>query len=257
MWRIVPTASGKVIGETRDVQAKRASFFCLNLWTGEVLWEEAQFGEPWWIGIEGVHRDTLLLHKFATPELPEHRAVIAVDVLTGSELWRNEEVRFAYLGTEAVAVTRSQAFGSEQLRLDYRTGEKREQDDTARDVPVSAEPATELPSPLYDLEGDEMTQILLRRHCNPENIVYPCDCLERDSLLVCNYHERISASPDERPCMRSILMVVAKSSGAVLFTDVITRQAWAVVPDAFLVYEGMLIYIHERTTLTAIDLQQR
>lgn len=86
--------------------------------------------------------------------------------------------------------------------------------------------------------------------------MYPLDCLERDSLFVYNYHERIAASTSERPCMRSILMIVTKSSGEILFTDVIAQQAWAVVPDAFFVCEGMLIYIHERTTLTAMDLQQ-
>jgi hypothetical protein len=257
VWRVVPTASGKVVGEVRDIPEKLVSFFCVNLRTGEVLWEEARFGERWWIGIEAVHHDTLLLHKYATPDLPDHRALIAVDIRTGMELWRNEEVRFDHLGSESVAVTRAGAFGSEELRLDYRTGEVCDRSGAEGDVLLPAGPAMEFPTPLSTLEGDEVSHILLRRHCNSERVVYPLDCLDLDSLLVCNYHERLGGATDERPCMRSILVVVAKSSGDVLFTDVMIKEAWAVVPDAFFVCEGMLMYVHERTTLTAIELQQQ
>ncbi len=257
VWRVVPTASGKIVGEARDIQKKLVSFFCVNLRTGEVLWDEARFGERWWIGIEAVSHDTLLLHKYATPDLPEHRALIAVDILTGSELWRNEEVRFDHLEPETVAVTRTGASGSEELRLDYRTGEVSARNGADSNVLVATGPTVEFPTPLYTLEGDEPAHILLRRNCNPERAVYPFDCLELDSLLVCNYHERLAETTDERPRMRSILMVMAKDSGDVLFTDVMVKEAWTVVPEAFFVCEGMLIYIHERTTLTAIELQQR
>ncbi len=260
VWRVVPTVSGKLIGETRDVQNKLASFFCLNLRTGEVLWEDARFGEPWWIGIEAVHNDTLLLHKFATPELPEHRALIAVDVLTGSELWRNEGIRFDRLESEAIAVTRTQAFGGEQLRLDYRTGEVVEESRPAevdRDTLVDAQPEIDLPSPRYELEGDDLTNTLLRQHCDMAKVVYPVDCIDLDALLVCSIHEKISASTDERPCMMNTLLVVDKGSGDLRFREVINKQAWAVVPDAFFVWEGMLIYVHERATLTAMDLHEQ
>ena len=65
IWRVIPAESGKIVGEVRNVTKKATSFFCLNQMTGEVFWEDLKFGERWWIGIEAIHKDVILLHGFA------------------------------------------------------------------------------------------------------------------------------------------------------------------------------------------------
>jgi hypothetical protein len=67
IWRVIPAESGKIVGEVRNVAKKTASFFCLNQMTGEVFWEDLKFDERWWIGIETIHEDIILLHGFSTP----------------------------------------------------------------------------------------------------------------------------------------------------------------------------------------------
>lgn len=251
VWRVVPTASGKLIGESRDLQKKLASFFCLNLRTGEVLWEEARFGEPWWIGIEAVHADTVLLHRFAHPDLPVHRGVIAVDVLTGAELWRNDEVTFHALGEQALAVRREHALHTETLRLDYRTGVVLETDRPF--VAVAPMEDIAFPSPLEESERDEWEAVLLRRVCDADALIWPVDVLEHDRVIIYNYYLKRPDFSLEHPHMRSILSILEKVGGAVLFTESLCDDAHALVPDAFLVTGDMLLYIHERTTLTALD----
>lgn len=258
VWRLVPTASGKLIGEARDVQKKSTSFFCVNVRTGEVLWEGARFGEPWWLGIEAVHNDTLLLHKFATPDLPEHRAVIAVDVLTGEELWRNEEVTFERLGITSLRVVRAQPFGAQHVRLDYRTGapvESAERDVADRPHHDLLD-ETELPTPLYDLTTDEPATVLFRHFCSPAEIVLPVDVVEREECVVYGYYERLAAPTDERVCMKNILLVVDSRSGEEVFRDVINAWCWIAAPESFFVSHDMLLYVRERTTLTAVALRQ-
>ena len=258
VWRLVPTASGKLIGEARDVQKKSASFFCVNVRTGEVLWEGARFGEPWWLGIEAVHNDILLLHKFATPDLPEHRAVIAVDVLTGKELWRNEEVTFERLGSTSLHVVRAQAFSAQHVRLDYRTGTPVESAEVDVDEVMWDDLLhdTELPTPLYNLTTDEPAAVLFGRHCSTEEVVLPLEVVEREDCIVYGYYERLSAPTDERVCMKNVLLVVASRSGEEVFRDVINARCWAAAPEAFFVCHDMLLYVRERTTLTAVALRQ-
>lgn len=251
VWRVVPTGSGKLIGESRDLQKKLARFFCVNLRTGEVLWEGKGFGEPWWIGIEAVREDTVLLHRFAHPDLPEHRGVIAVDVRTGSELWRNDEMTFAGVSDEGIIVRRRRPVQEDALLLHFRTGEVLGRGPTGR--PAEIEQDALLPVPLYEDDDDEQAVHLLRELCTAGAIVWPVDMIEREGAVIYNYHTKRPDYTDEVPRLKSILTIVDRQTGSVLFSDMLCGDARVVVPDAFLVSGGMLVYVHERTTLTAVD----
>ncbi len=259
IWRLVPGSSGKLIGECRNLDKKEASFFCVNRNTGEVLWEEATFGEQWWIDIEAVHEDTLLLHKFATPELPEHQSIVAVDVLTGTKLWQNDEVKLEAVTEKALYASRWTERGDRLiLGLDYRTGAILENlDDMKKDLaltdfhsPDVQDP--EMPEPVFDLTTfNSPANISIREHCNPELLVGQAECIERPRHLIFSYYESVSPSKER---MNNILKILDRHSNSIIFSETICCNSSAVVPENFFVQDGMLFFVRERTELIAIGL---
>jgi outer membrane protein assembly factor BamB len=95
IWRVLPTSEGLFIGEERDPAARKASFFCLDAANGKVLWHHIPLGDGWWTGFAAAAQGVLLLHGYASPDLPQHLKIFAVDVRTGTPLWSNGSVTFA------------------------------------------------------------------------------------------------------------------------------------------------------------------
>src|SRR5215510_2177296 len=94
IWRIHPTDSENIIGEVRDLERKKTTFFCIDRYSGEVRWEKRSFVDDWWVGVETVRNGKVFLHGYVVPDLPGHKSIIAVDITTGNKVWENEDLTF-------------------------------------------------------------------------------------------------------------------------------------------------------------------
>ncbi len=259
IWRVVPASADLLIGETRDLAKKQANFFCIHRKTGATQWEQRSFGEQWWIGIEAIHNGTLLLHKFATPDMPEHRAIIAIDAATGKELWRNEEAKFERVEAERLVATRRTPTVQVQMYLDVRSG-----------VTIPGEigaairqshgrfdqQTAHFPVQLFDVQSeDSPTNVLIREHCNRDKLVGPIECCILNRVVIFAHHERASSS-NERENLNTLLTVLDRGNGTLLFTETINQHSSVVVPETFFVEQEMLFYIRDRTTLSALSLPE-
>lgn len=262
MWRLFPTASGHLVGEQRDLSRKTASFFCLDQITGRVKWEKATFAEQWWIGIEAVHRDMVFLHRFAAPDLPEHKAIIAVDLLKGTPTWSNEEVTFIGARDEYVYAALDSLEGRKIFEMDYRTGAVLRllgtEGEIMREVNLEG-PLLAAKSLQFPVAADNVAALsshtAVQRHCRGKNITGAVEVLDYDDHLVMfNYHERLVGGSTEDGTLRNVLQVIDKGTGRVLFSDVLNSSAAAFVPDSFFVQHHTLYYIKERCRLIAVPL---
>lgn len=252
LWRVVPTPSGNLIGEARNLEEKRVEFFCLNRKTGELLWDGKSFGEQWWIGIEALAADTLFLHKYTTPELPEHQGLIAVDVHTGNELWCDTEVRFLSAQARTVNVLRRGQEGVETVALDCRSGNVVPASAARGEAPLHT---SEFPQLVFDLFTSRSSMNdLMRQHCSEGTLVGPVESLATARHLIICHHERNASSTHDQQRLATILHVLDRNDGAVLFSETLQRDSTAVVPENFFVENDMLFFISERSTLTAIHL---
>ncbi|RPI03963.1 MAG: DUF4905 domain-containing protein, partial [Ignavibacteriae bacterium] len=100
IWRIYFTSNNLIIGEARSQETKTTNFFCLDVRTGNPLWSNVGFDEPWWIGIETVYQRWMILHGFVRPDIPEHRGIRVVDIGSGGLLWRNDELSYWFMDGE-------------------------------------------------------------------------------------------------------------------------------------------------------------
>jgi len=264
IWRLHPAGAGRLVGEERDVETKVASYFCVDLGRGRALWRERSYGDPWWTGTEAIHRDVLLLHGFATPDLPEHKQVIAVDLPTGDLLWKNADVKFLSVAGGRVFAARSMHAGQILLQLDLQTGA----------VVHEGRPGAEWVGTLPPAGGEEITDAfrfpermsgddthsaslsdLLRAARISAVGAEHIEVIDDGDKVVFGYHDRLSEPSPDRPLLRSRLALVERRSRTLLHAATIDEKVSFPQPDAFFVRAGFLYYVRDRRTLTAIALR--
>jgi Domain of unknown function (DUF4905) len=261
IWRLVVADSGLLVGEERDTSRRVAGFFCLNQVTGEALWHYSDPKEKWWIGIETTHRDHLFLHGYATPDMPGHKGIIAIDLFIGKVVWRMSEPRFLVASGETIFVSSDVGNDRTLVQLDAGTGEAvrylnphdKEFEEAFNEGNVNSAGVPELPHPIeFSEEFDARAEMLIGKQIAPENVIGAVECLVRNPLLIFSYHERMS--PDQENYLRNSIAIVNMSSGSLLFSETLNSRVTSVAPESFFVCNSMLYFIRERTSLVAIRL---
>jgi hypothetical protein len=255
VWRIIPAPSGLFVGEDRNIETKRATFFCLDHATGDILWQDVAAGEQWWLGVEAVHGDRVLLHGFAQPDMPEHRGIIALDLFTGKHQWRRDDLKFFFASEDSVYGAFSTLDQSVVVELNAHDGSERQRY-TGESQPLHSERSHDtafddclFPSePETDPEELTPSTEAILRHCESTTRVGPIEVVETNGLTCICYHEKT----DTPGVLRIRLDVVANESDEVVFTDVLESAVRGLVPDAFFIRGGLIFFVKERTTLTAI-----
>jgi hypothetical protein len=253
IWRLVPAGGLRFVGEERDLQKKDVAFFCLEGETGRPLWEGRTFGERWWTGIEAVHEGVMLLHAFATPELPEHRGITAVDIHSAAVLWEASDLTFLSLQEGAVRALRLSRFGRQQVDLDTRLGT------VVREIgPDEGRPSTHT-SPVVaglqmpvtiDRTGSETGLDALLRIAGAAKVEGPVERLDIGKFAILGFHHRGLGAGE----MQQTVAVIDRGSGTVLFSEQTASGLLAVVPDSFIVYDSTLFILREQRTLVAVRL---
>jgi hypothetical protein len=257
IWRVVVTPAGRLIGESRDLEKKETCFFCVDVLTGAPLWERATFGEQWWIGIEAVHDEVVFLHKYATPSLPEHKSIIAVDAGTGGVLWSSEDLKFEFLVEDGLIASRNSVYGRTYHHLDARDGTVK------RDVAESEALALRRMAPSGERDDLRMPDILgfsaeetaglsrvIGAQCSREKVVGDVAFLEHGAAVIFTYHERGSYPAAVHCCLK----IAERTTGRLLFESRLNTDAPSVASASFFVHDNTLMYVSEHTTLTAVDL---
>ena len=76
--------------EIRDESTRQVSFACINLFTGNVLWENLRPEKSWWLSLVGIFDEYLILHKYLSNQKPEPEGLLILDVETGEIVKRIE-----------------------------------------------------------------------------------------------------------------------------------------------------------------------
>lgn len=256
VWSVVSADAPLFVGEDRNLETKQVTFFGLNRVSGEILWENVSFDEPWWIAIEGTHRDRVFLHGFSRPDMPDHQRILALDLMTGRLAWSRDDVRYVFAVDDSVFASKDTATGRIILELDLQTGSTLhswENDATelmaARSRSRVAGPeGPEFPAPLSEiLEGDQRSSPA-RKISQNQDIVGPVEVLDRDNLCFFSYHEKGNAAG----LLRNVLCIVNTQSGDRVFVETLNDNVQSMVPGSFFVQDGFLYFVQGRVRLVAV-----
>ena len=249
IWRILPSETGRIVGEVRDLEKKKASFFCLHAVSGEVLWEDLSPGDDWWIGMEGASNGRLYLHGFAAPDLPGKKGILAVDLATGRTLWEDTRMQLeSLMGTTLVS---SQKVDGEKiyLQVDAASGrviETRKEES----LPESWKEPTTTP------RGFEFSRLIrdpARRIPFWGKITPPP---EGDSaeIVETDVYDVLGLCVRSGNALRQEIHVYRRLSQELVLRDVVYNETAGFMPDSFFVQDSLLYYAIERKVLSAIRL---
>lgn len=262
IWRIAPGDAGTLIGEARDLQRKEATFFCLDRSTGVPRWEGLSCDGGWWVGIEAVHRGVLLVHGYASPDLPGHRGLTAVDVLTGALLWKSDDIEFVRVGETSVVGIRALPGRREAVLCDLRSGVQttaEPSDGTGGALTGSREVAdgrSGFRLPVLVSVADDSTGLrqMLAHHVRLDKLKLPVEQIESGNSVVIAVHEEVGAPKDGHPVFRTRLLVIDRTTGALRLDELLNEGSGVPVAESCILLEHSLYALKGRNTLLAYHL---
>ncbi len=261
LWRLLPAAEGFLLGEDRDLEQKTVSFFCLDDTTGSFRWKGLAFPEKWWISMEVLHRNVLILHEYAAPDMPDHKKLYAVDVSTGAALWSNDEAKFLFAHGEHIYAAREtfeeRIFTEIRLVDGVAVREIGAPELHELQRSLGREPAGRVVFPSIVRPGESVDPGLsealsaLRKNDAEETLT---EYIETGSSIVAAW---CSASPPAAPerSFRQRIGVYDRTRRRVEFEDEMNAKLSMPIPDMFFCKGSFAYYIKEKRTLCAVHLK--
>jgi hypothetical protein len=251
LWRVMFSPNGLIVIEDRDTESKSAVFSCFDTNNKSLLWKNVNFGEQWWIGLTAITNERLYLHGFRKPDMPEQKNITAVDLRSGTVLWKNTECTF-------IAIQSPYVYGYKDLferriyyRLDENTGAILEE---LKNLPDDIEPNRQyertdftFPQQVSAEENGLWTLV------NAEEGFKSAEHIATEQYGIISVYSR---NADPKQGLKNTLSVIDTSIKKKVYSVVLNESTPYPVPDSFFMDGQRIYYIKERKTFAALDLQK-
>ncbi len=257
IWRILFSGNGLIAGEDRDGDSKTVSYFCLDEDTGKAIWLGRKFGREWWSGIDAIAGDLLFVHSFASPELPEHRGIHAIDLRSGMVRWEQPAFRFLSADAGGVIASDESSGARRMLLLDPVNGnlvEEIEDSSVAERRTTSESDIDRSLFPEFLSPENVEESFTVDRFIHREDLAGNIEFIRRGDLLMFNYHEKNSRSSPRQIALDNKFKIVSMANEHLLFAETLNTDVSYPVPDAFFIHDETLFFVKDRSILTAIQL---
>jgi len=265
LWRLFCARGGRLVGECRDQEKKTATFFCLDERTGLPLWKNLTLDEAWWVGIEAVIGETLILHTYAKPDMPQHRGIRAFDVATGTLRWRNDESTFWFSLDDRLFAYRDLFEKRVGYECDLSSGAVlRTFEDTMDELGALRANASGnqdldgvvLPEPFNRESSSAELQLLCDKALRGAVPAGTIDVVQSKDVVAFSYYLSARQERNEKPAFENHLCVFRSPGGVRLFSGVISENLAFPVPDTFFIRGSRLLFLKNQQSLVSLRLWQ-
>ncbi len=251
---------GFLVGEDRNVDSKSVTFFCVEQQSGKVLWKDVSLNEKWWVGIENIHKNILLIHGYATPDMPDHKKIYAFDIKTGKQLWMNEDITFLFSYKGSIYTSKDTYENKLYSEMNPSDGgyirkidpdeinsiarRASEEDVDRRIFPKSFSNQSQMSS-----EFDNIARQTMSSKKNIEMIEY----IETPDYYIFTYYEPLDVV--QQPSgYRQDIVVLERRKKNVIYRECMNSNTKALYPETYFSIGDYLYYIQERKKITALHL---
>lgn len=240
--------------ETRDAGKLQASFSVIEADTGRILAQGLQATENWWVGLEAVYRQVLLLHGYADRQTGQHMGLQAFDAQSGRLRWKEERLSFYGLGREfVVGQVASGEKGPRFVALDYEQGlvlnpqltlSEAQEEVTAIsqelteqfEVPVRYQPGTDYFNLLQDF-------VSARRGVMPVKAI---DYLETKKYILVGYYTLLSSGN------MATFLAIFNLEGDLLREERLMGEVAEAGAEAFFIFRKKIFVIQDGKSLLSL-----
>jgi len=252
IWRLLIDNNDKLFVETRDIDKKEVFFHCFDLTKGKKIFKNFQMEEKYWIGIEAVKDNVILFHKFIKPDMPEHKQIIAFDIVEQKTIWENLDYSFLTIFENKIYAFNQLFEGRELFVLDFASGEVIEE--LGSDVNV----INEIVNKARDAENfsdykypesvneylDENIKSIITNETENSVITGEIEFLHFEDILLFNYHSKVEGN-----WINNNFVVYSLDKNKKLLAETINKNLNAYVPDSFFVYKNLLILLKNKNEI--------
>lgn len=258
VWRIKITDTDKLFVETRDTENMKAYFHSYDLFSGKKIFSGHQMSENFWLGIEAIKGDIVFFHRYAKPDMPGHRGIIAFDINTQNVLWENETYAFLFLKDDLIYVYQERFEGRSFYTINIQTGEVVEElgenpdeinklrDEAERSVDYSS---YVFPEKYFETSNDEEVDFLISNEIKNIKLTGEVEYINSNGLLLFNYHQ----AGTERDVINKFKAFDLNKRKEIL-NDVLNKSANAFAPDSFFIYKDLIILLKEKKEIIILEI---
>ena len=237
IWRMeIDELTETVFVEVRDSEEKKVHFEAVSLTHGEIYFKGLTTPERWLTGIEAAYDGVLLLHGYQSESAPVHKALTAIDALTGKILWSNYNFTFDHLSAKGPVVYDSRIQPRKLFLADIKTGET-----ISRYEPSIYE---ELPNNILlpELISEEIISEFIPEHAFENTIHY----LEYNNFRIVSLHSSTGGQ------LSQLLFIL--DGNKKIYQDLLNNKIQKMQPEAFILHKNHLIYIKNKSELKVLTL---
>jgi outer membrane protein assembly factor BamB len=250
--------NGLLIGEDRNLEKKLALFFCVDAVSGNMLWNNLSLDEPWWVGVEAVERDVVFFHRYAQPELPEHKSIEARNCRTGKLLWVNPDLIFWFALDDKVyanknffekrvtycldAATGTVLGECSEVTKEYAEAYKRKQDT-----------AVQYPVPTDVVEESDAVGAALKKQWNDRLVINSLETIRIGEYDVVGFYTNEKTSKDTAD-YSTHFEIIRSNDQHVAYSKILSEHLPIATPDLFFVVKNIVYCIDHQTTILAIPI---
>lgn len=257
IWRILITDTDKIVLETRETESKEVFYNCLDFNSGEIIFEGMQLDEKYWIGIETIKNDVIFFHKFASPDMPGHKQLIAYSINERKVIWESDEYVFLFYYKDKIYGYRDVFEGRKFYSVNPQTGEfiedlgaDAQSVNALRELAREEEDYSDYLFTYKAYESPEAESIIYK-HVSPDAVSGEPEFIDYGEYLLFNFHEKLPESKK----LKNEFKAVEKSSGEEVFSLTLNAEANHYAPDSFFIYKNKLITVIEKNDFAVFDLE--
>jgi hypothetical protein len=231
--------------ELRDSEMLQVSFSVLESDKGTFVLRQLSGPENWWVGLEAVHQDVLLLHGYGNRQTGEKQGIWAYDAKKGDLLWYQENWRFQGEGEEfLVAKDPDHSSWPGLIGVCYRTGTllhaQLEEQEARTAVEAASQrlanyyqtPVQYLPeTPSFELLRDFLSRTDL------EEPVRAIDYLEAGNMIFVGYYH---LAPSGKMAQK---LAIFNLQGTLLRQESLAEEVAGIGAEPFFVFRKKLFFL--------------
>ncbi len=241
IWRILPdTHSNLFAVELRDEQSRKVVFHGLDSATGEILSEIYPTHDDWWVGIECVYNQKMILHGFEDEENPTHSGVYCYDLRNGKLLWSFPSHRMNTFSHDFVLMQ-----SEETVTIVDWSGESVAQ--SAKSEVIESD-RLQSPSP-YSQESEyfnTVSQFISERF--GQHPIELIEYLETEQLIMISYNFAESGKLTNQ-------LKVLTIDGEIVLEEVLGTGLKGIGVNTFFLSQNQLIFTKDKTELVSYSIQ--
>ena len=252
IWRMLISSSDKLVVETRNTEKKEVFFSCIDLVKGKKIFRDLQLEERFWIGIETIYNDTIFFHKFAKPNMPEHKNIIAYDIKQEKIIWQNEELSFLSLFDGKIYAFKKKFEGRELFALDYFSGSLIDElgsdpikiSHILKSAQLNEDFSDYRYPELYNSNDDNQISSLVENEIVGKDILDNIEILIYDGIVFFNYYLK-----NKNNLLDNVFSVYNIDKKKKVFSETINRNLNSFSPDSFFCYKNYLLLLKNKTEI--------